>query len=681
MTSAFSESAIRQLVADRVAAHAVLFKHRHTRESAPFHRDLVEAFHSTHPRVVAEAFRGAAKTTTLEETAILEAPLQEYKNCLVIGASHSRAVERLESMRHEFENNDDLIGIFGALKGSETWTASKLVLTNGVVLQALGAGQSLRGVKHHDQRPDLCLIDDLEDEESVRSPESRAAMMRWLFGALIPALTPDARIRFIGNRLDPNAVIVQVAKAKEWFHLRFPIMTQNVETGEDVATWPAMFPLGWIYEKRAELMRYGLADTFSQEYMCEADSPEARVFRPDHFVGIVKPRVRVWEATWCMVDPARSVNKRSATTAIPVWSWISNRLVVWECRIGQWMPDEIIANILEIDRLFRPVVIGIEEDALNQFILQPLRQAQAKHGQPLPLRPMAAKTFTEGRGKIDFIKSLQPFFAAHEVEFAQPMPELEAQFRSFPKGAIDAPNALAYALKMRPGAVIYDEFTQANVVEELYPLAGVPLYLALNATRAYVTAVLLQYNGRVLNILADYVDEGDPGQIAAAVVRRAALEGQGLKARLIAPPLHFEQWSNVGLRAAIAHVPAELGRGGDPLAGRDAIRGLFQGSVRGMPAIQVAHAARWTLNAFAGGYCREVRKGGVLGEQPTESVYATLMAGVESLMGFVASATGQDPDGGGNFRRSADGRLYRTTMPNRGGSEDFRSALKHIKKV
>jgi hypothetical protein len=69
---------------------------------------------------------------------------------------------------------------------------------------------------------------------------------------------------------------------------------------------------------------------------------------------------------------------------------------------------------------------------------------------------MAAKKYTEGRGKIDFIRSLQPFFQAREVTFCKALPELESQFRSFPKGAIDGPNALAYALKMRPGLVIYD---------------------------------------------------------------------------------------------------------------------------------------------------------------------------------------------------------------------------------
>jgi len=366
-----------------------------------------------------------------------------------------------------------------------------------------------------------------------------------------------------------------------------------------------------------------------------------------------------------MVDPARSVGKRSATTAIPIWSWVANRLVVWDCRIGHWLPDEIISNMLDVDTQYRPVAIGVEEDALNQFILQPLRQAQVRHGHPLPIRPMAAKRYTEGRGKIDFIKSLQPFFAAGEVVFARPLPELTAQFLSFPKGYIDGPNALAYALKMRPGAALYDEFTQQNVCEEVGIAPHRQLYLAMNATKSYVTAVLVQFDGLTLNVIADDVDEGDPGQIAAAVVRRAQLTAIGRTLKIVAPPSHFDQWSNVGLQAAIARIPAEVIRGGSPADGQAEIRRLFQASVRGMPAVQVGYPARWTLNAFSGGYARSLKKGGGLTNEAEEGTYCTLMQGLESFCALMRVEVANEDTSGVGYTTSADGRRYRSAMVRR----------------
>ncbi|MDE2103808.1 MAG: hypothetical protein KGL39_41605, partial [Patescibacteria group bacterium] len=356
-----SETAIKLIAADRVRAHEVLFKHRHPLPTAAFQREIVVAFHGPHPRVVCEAFRKAAKSTIAEETLILGAALGEFKNALIIGASYDRACERLESVKHEFETNDDLEQIFGVLKSDATWTTDKIVLSNGVVIQAKGAGQSLRGVKHHAQPPDFVVIDDLEDEESVRTPQARHDMLRWVYKTLIAALVKEARIRFIGNRLDPEAVIVKVANDREWKHLIFPILYKDMASGEERATWPEGYDLAWCYHKREELQRLGLFEDWNQEYMCEADTPQAKIFRPEHFATIVKARVRTWEACWAMVDPARSVGKRSATTAIPVWSWIGARLVVWDCLIGHWLPDEIIDKMLAIDNEYRPVAIGVEE--------------------------------------------------------------------------------------------------------------------------------------------------------------------------------------------------------------------------------------------------------------------------------------------------------------------------------
>lgn len=674
MTAATAKSLQEEVITflknDRLRAHSVLFAHRHPQRTPDFHAEIIREFHSTHPRIVCEAFRGAAKSTLGEETVIIGAELGEFKNCLIIGASYDRAAERLESIGHEFETNEYLLEIFGEQRVSGTWTTDKKLLTNGVIIQSRGAGQSLRGVKFHDWRPDFVLIDDLEDEESVRTPQARQEMLRWLYKTLIPALTVDARIRFIGNRLDPDAVIVKVANLeiggkKTWKSLRFPVVYKDAVTGEDKATWPDLFPLERIYRIRAEYQAQGLFEDFNQEYMCEADAPETKLFRPAHFSTVVKARVRKWEATWAMVDPARSVGKRSATTAIPVWSWINNRLIVWDCFIGHWLPDEIIDRMFQVDREYWPVAMGVEEDALNQFILQPLRQAMVKHARPLPLRAMSAKRFTLGRGKEDFIKSLQPFFAAGEVEFAKDLPELKAQFLSFPKGFIDGPNALAYAVRMKPGAPMYDEFDPSHVAEQVSLTPTLPIYLAMNAKSSFVTAQLVQFDGRRLNIISDYVEEGDPGQVAGGIVRRIQLETAGKTLKVLAPAEHFSQWSNVGLRAALGRVPIDVSQGGEPVEGREEIRGLLRQMIRGERVVKVSHEAHWTLNAFSGGYCRVLRPGGMLSDTPEENIYSTLMAGLECLCALLRVASSGGYEDGANLRVSADGRTYRSAMVDR----------------
>ena len=63
-----NEEALRIIAADRVRAHNIIFQHRHPLPTAPFQAEIIEAFHSSHPRVVIEAFRKAAWDTKADYT-------------------------------------------------------------------------------------------------------------------------------------------------------------------------------------------------------------------------------------------------------------------------------------------------------------------------------------------------------------------------------------------------------------------------------------------------------------------------------------------------------------------------------------------------------------------------------------------------------------------------------------
>lgn len=180
---------ILKLAQDPHLAHRVLFKHRHSNETPAIHRQVIDALHSNTRELLIMMFRGGAKSTLAEETLIIRACLQKFRNGLILGESYERAVERLRSIKNEFENNPYIEELFGDLVGP-TWAEGKIILANGVILQAYGSGQSLRGAKHLDARPDELLVDDLENDESVNTPEARDKMAKWFFSTVIPALDP-----------------------------------------------------------------------------------------------------------------------------------------------------------------------------------------------------------------------------------------------------------------------------------------------------------------------------------------------------------------------------------------------------------------------------------------------------------------------------------------------------------
>lgn len=640
-------------MADRRAAHAVLFAHRHPLPSAAFHGEIIDAWHGKHPRVATEAFRDAAKSTTGEEVACLRAWFREFRNGLIIGASEQRAMERLEAIRHELDTNEDGRMLFGPMRGV-LWGGHKALLATGALIQALGVGQSLRGVKHHQWRPDFCWIDDIEDEESVRTPEARRERLLWLYNVLIPALEKDALVRMTGNRLDTESVIATVAKDPDWLAQRFPVMSRDA-SGAFVATWPEKYDLDWIASRKAQFERIGDLAGWEREYMCEAELPvDQKAFKPE--VWRFRPRVRTWQPVYAMYDPARVTGAQAATTGKAVWSWVGSKLVVWAGSARRWMPSETIDDLFATDRQFQPVKIGIERDGLEEWLLQPIRERMARLGHVLPLASVKAP-----QGKIDFIKGLEVYSRAGDIEFAFEDDALKAQFLSFPRPPIDFPNALAYALRLRPGLPIFPEFTEHMVRDRVEPLPGRPYYLALNATGSYVAAVLLQLGDRVL-VHADWLREGDAATVLPALLREATLAA-GQRPKCYCAPQHFNSWTNVGLVQAAVRQGADVAASADPVKGREELRQYMRRSFMGEPCLSVCAASRWTLNALAGGYAHALAARGTVEPAAEDGIYRILMEGIESWAALLAA----EPrgDGEGRYATARDGRRYLSAMPGR----------------
>ena len=647
---------IAKFHADRVLAHETLFAHRRPHTSPDFHKELILDWHGAHPRVLDMVFRGGAKSTIAEEAVCLMAGFREFKNALFVGANKDRAQERLHAVRHEIESNDLFRKVFGDLVGP-TWADDELVFSNDRRILALGRGQSLRGTKWQDVRPDLIFADDLEEREEAWTKQGRAKVFYWFTRDLIPAGDVNLKVRVAATPLDPEALPMRLKRSPRWLTHTYPIYFIN-EKGEKESSWASRYPTATVLQQEEDFRKSGDISGFNAEYLCMAESPESKPFRAEMFR--VEPRVRTWQAVYSMTDPARTVGPVAATTGHAVWSWIGNKLVVWDAWAKRLMPDAIINELFETQERWNPVWNGFEEDGLNQWALQPIRQAQVKRGS-IPLKAVKAP-----RGKIDFIQGLQPFFHAREVEFAKDLPELREQFLGFPSGDIDAPNALAYALKMRPGAPIYDNFRNSHVATDLSPAPGRPLWLCLNATPSLLTGVLLQVLDGAVRIYGDGVVEGEPGAGLAGLLQSMQLE-YGRDIRLAAGPLHFDRYNNVGLTQAAAKLPRDVRNGVTSDRGRRWLENALAQERRGMPVILVSDRATWTLNGFTSGYARVLLKGGVLADYAEEGPYRLLMEGLESFLGLMELGL-DDERGRDRFNATTpQGRSYTSMLAVGGG--------------
>lgn len=656
------EDMIGALAADRVLAHQVLFDHRHPDETPEFHVEIINLYSSTAPRVVIMAFRGGAKSSILEEFAILEALFERCHNILILGNSYPRACERLQAIKHELETNEHILDLFGEQVGS-TWNENKIVLKNGVVIQALGARQSLRGTRHLQWRPDLVLGDDLEDEENAATEEARQKMLRWLLASVIPAMDPRGRIRINGTPLDPKSLLEKLRILPDWVSKIFPAaLPASLIPDEWVESlWPARFPLPKLKELWRTFSENGEATLFAQEYLCKAEDPATKLFQSRHIR--INPVAPPWAATYLYCDPARTTRIRtSARTGYAVWSWIGGKRLYVRKAFGAFhKPDEQVNALFELNDTFQPVQIGVEPDGLEEFVMQPLRTEQVRRGVTLPLA--TGRSIRAPKDKDGFIGSLQPFFEAGEVELSPDCADLVAELLAFPSGRKDVANALAYALRMRPGRPIYEDFSPAHVADQPFTAnPRKPVFLAVNATAGLFTGVLVQRLDNTLRVLGSWVHDGNAADGLDVVVPEAAILA-GRQVLIFAPAERFDRYDPSGLIAAARRKGINIRQSRSPRP--DMLTPWLRKQVHGEPGLMVSPDAVWGINGLLGGYTRSMDAAGRVSDQPEDNQYRWLIQGLEALVGefdAVSQIEGDD-DSSINWQYTGNGRRFISARP------------------
>lgn len=648
------DSLLRSFKFNRALAHKHLFSHRHKDKDPAFHSEMLSLLYDAHPRVAMMAFRGAAKSTYIEEYALLLALFREAVFVLIVGPKWESACERLAPIRNELENNDNIIELFGDQKASP-WSMDELQLANGIKIQAVGSGQSMRGKKHNDERPDVAIIDDLEDEENIRTEESRDRTERWMTGTLLPALHPTkGKVRFVGTAIHPKSLIIKKCNDPKWKSAIFPILNIDLETGQEKSAWPSRFPLSWVKDQQQQYLDAGRYIEFEQEYMCRAEDMAGKPFQPRMIK--IEPAPVLNLPVYIFVDPARTTKEKSARTGYAAWSWLGNKLIVHKAEGHFDKPDEIVNRIMAWDKEFEPVHVGVEAVGLEEFLMQPLRAACARAGRSVPFMDIRAP-----KDKQSFIRGLQPFYIAGEVIHVKHLPDLESELLQFPTGRMDVPNALAYALRMRAGRPVYEDFTARHIAPVLEPHANAPRYLCVSSRSAMTAGVLVQYVDGVIKVYRDWVFSEPPMECMGRLLREAVLAGGQVK--IAAPQEQFDQYNNYGLPAAVKAEYTSLTRTGYAAKSEGQLRSWLQKTVRGEPAVMVNKDARWIRNAMAGGYARKLDKGGRLSDNPTDDQYRLVCEALESWVFWFDRETMNDTDKDLRYAHTSDGKRYISLRP------------------
>jgi len=278
---------VRQAVAreSHLMFFHLYFSHYVKYQIAEFQKDIFRITEDTSNKLACiVAFRGSAKSTIVTLSYSLWAILgiQQKKFVLIICQTQAQARQHMINIRRELENNRLLksdMGPFQEETGGE-WAMSSLVFRNtNARITVASVEQSIRGMRHYEHRPEVLILDDVEDMNSCKTREGREKTFDWFTREVIPLGDVGTRTIIVGNLLHEDSLMMRLKAKIESKEVRGLFCWYPLVDEDGQCLWPGKFDT----EEKIEDLRRSVANelAWQQEYLLRIISDATRVVFPE----------------------------------------------------------------------------------------------------------------------------------------------------------------------------------------------------------------------------------------------------------------------------------------------------------------------------------------------------------------------------------------------------------------
>lgn len=160
--------------------------------------------------------RGGGKSSSAELGVIAAGALRARRYVLYVSATQDLADKHIASIARALES-ETLARYYPALGEREVskygiargWNGSRLRTRAGLMVDALGLNAAVRGLKSGDVRPDLILLDDIDDLHD--SPAATQAKIETITSSILPARSTDGAVLAVQNLIFPDSLFSRLA--------------------------------------------------------------------------------------------------------------------------------------------------------------------------------------------------------------------------------------------------------------------------------------------------------------------------------------------------------------------------------------------------------------------------------------------------------------------------------------
>jgi len=292
---------------------------------APFHKEIMHILEDDSIKLaVITAFRGSAKSTIITTAYVLWSILgvQQKKFVVINGQTEEKARVYLKQIKDQLLDNTLLkndLGPFEEERNSLGNATALIIKKLNAKIMISSVEKSIRGMKHGEHRPDLIILDDIEDSNSVKTRESRDKTFNWLTSEVIPAGVSKTKMIVVGNLLHEDSVLKRLQKKIEHGEMKYvksvyreyPIVDEK-----NNPLWPGKYPTPESIEEEREKTMDEVA--WYREYLLKIISTDGQAMHQEwiHFYDqLPKDNIR---KIFISIDLAISEKESADYTAIVV---------------------------------------------------------------------------------------------------------------------------------------------------------------------------------------------------------------------------------------------------------------------------------------------------------------------------------------------------------------------------
>jgi len=309
--------------------------------------------------------RGHAKTTIAKLVAVYYFIFTDFQYILYMSKTLGHSTACVNDIIG-FLQCPNFVAIFGEVafkteQEGKGYYRFEMPWGKACIVKGFGAGQQVRGTLIDNMRPQLEIIDDLEDNDNIKTDELALELKKWYYGPFKKCKDgfPDKTL-WIGNLIKSKQMLASHIQSKFWYSRLWGCLKTD-----GTPLWPDLWPLEALIADYEEYVEDGMADIWFAEMMnMPVNSANAIINASQISYAPAKiPRDEPDAIGFMTIDLAISNQDWGHETVIAVHLWDAEMLrwqIVETKQLHGADPVTLFPHVIAMGQKWAIGVVGIE---------------------------------------------------------------------------------------------------------------------------------------------------------------------------------------------------------------------------------------------------------------------------------------------------------------------------------